>query len=128
MIKGLGIDLVKISRIENLMNKWGKKFLQKIYTIQEIDYCQQFSDSAAHFAVRFAAKEAVLKMLGTGLRNGIRWQDIATENNHLGQPQIKLSNTAAEIAAEKEIERIHLSLTHEKDYAMAEVIGEGGLK
>ncbi len=125
MITGLGIDIIKIKRIGDLIDRWGDKFIKRIFTTGEIVYCQKKSPSLQHYSARFSAKEAVFKMLGTGWRD-MRWKDIEVINDNLGKPEIKLSGRAREIADEKGIEKIHLSLTHEDEYAVAQVIGEGG--
>ena len=127
MIKGLGVDLVKVSRIKKLIDKWDNRFLNKIYTDQETEYCQQYAVPAVHFAGRFAAKEAVLKMIGTGLSAGISWQELEISNDQLGKPLLVLRGQAKKIVQEKKIEKIHLSISHDNNYALAEAIGEGGL-
>ena len=126
MIRGVGIDLVEISRVERLIEKWGDRFLQKVFTDRERSYCEKNRCAASSFAARFAAKEALLKMLGTGLRQGIKWHDVEVYNNQLGKPEVTLKGRAHKIAAQKQIETIHISLSHEKKYAVAQVIGEGG--
>ncbi|MFW5985112.1 MAG: holo-ACP synthase [Halanaerobiaceae bacterium] len=124
MIKGMGVDLVEVSRIKRIMEKWEDKFLQRIFTVSEIKYCRKSRGTARKFAARFAAKEAVLKMLGTGLRQGITWQDIEVQNDQLGKPEINLSGQAEKIMHQKHINRIHVSLSHENKFAIAQVIGE----
>ncbi len=124
MIKGTGIDIVNINRINRIIDKWQDRFLKKIYTKAERAYCEKKGRPGQHYAARFAAKEALLKMLGTGLRQ-VQWSEIEITNNHLGEPQVKLKGKAAELAQKKEIKEIHISLSHEKDYTVAHVIGEG---
>lgn len=124
MIKGLGIDLVEIARIEKILIKWGNHFLKKVFTTAEIDYCQGKEHPFPHFAARFAAKEAVFKMLST--RNtGISWQDIEIKNTIEGIPQVNLRGKALEICEQKEIKNIYISISHERNYAVVQVIGEG---
>lgn len=124
MILGTGIDLVKNSRIKNLIEKYEDRFLKKIYTEAEIEYCQQKINSAPSFAARFAAKEAVLKALGTGMRNN-RWQDIEILNDNLGKPEVKLSGSTAGRAEELGVSSIFISISHEKDFSIAQVVMEG---
>ncbi|MFP4662538.1 MAG: holo-ACP synthase [Halanaerobiales bacterium] len=123
MIKGVGVDLVEISRIEGIIKKSGGRFLSKIFTADEIEYCQAKASYAQHFAVRFAAKEAVIKMLGD--TRGISWQEIEVCNQENGTPQVKLTGQAGITAENYGINNIHISLSHEKKMAVAMVIGEG---
>ena len=124
MIKGTGIDLVNINRIEHMITKWQERFLDRVFTKREQIYCEQYSDAACHFAARFAAKEAVLKMLAANLEQ-LNWQEIEIINNDSGKPRVKLRGKAQKLLKAKKIKQIHLSLSHEKDYAAAQVIGEG---
>ena len=123
MILGLGIDIVEVSRLE----KWLKdnKLLQRFFSEEEIEYVLSKENGAARsLAVRFAAKEAFGKALGTGLA-GIELKDIAVANDKTGRPFLKLSGTALQVLKEKGGASIHLSLTHEKTTAAAVVIIEG---
>ncbi|ADQ15296.1 holo-ACP synthase [Halanaerobium hydrogeniformans] len=124
MIIGTGIDIVKNQRIEKLINKYGDRFLNKIYLAAEIEYCGKHSDYAASYAARFAAKEAFLKALGTGLRNN-SWQDIEIINNDLGKPEVNLYNKTAEQAENLNVKSIFLSISHEKEFSIAQIILEG---
>lgn len=127
MIYGTGVDIVNIKRVQNLIERWNEKFLNKVFSESEIDYCQNKSNMAVHFAARFAAKEAVAKMFGTGIGK-INWRDIVVINDKNGKPEIELSGKAGELRKELEIEKIFLSISHEKKYAIAQVIAEGGKK
>ena len=127
MIKGLGIDIVEVNRIKNMKTRWQQRFLEKVFTDQEIDYCQGKKNSSQHLAARFAAKEALVKCLGTGFNN-ITLKDIEVVNDNQGKPNLKLYDRVQELAQIKGIEEIHISLSHEKEYAVAEVLGEGGSK
>ena len=127
MIYGTGVDIVKINRIKKMINRWGDKFLKRIFSEGEIAYCQQKNNSAPHFAVRFAAKEAAAKMFGTGFVN-IKWTDIEVKKDERGKPYLIFNNEALKVSEKSEINRVHLSLSHEKEYAIAQVIGEGGQK
>lgn len=120
---GHGVDLVEIERIERMLDDHGDRFLERCFADSEIAY----ADSAAavrgeRFAARFAAKEAVLKALGTGLRDGIDWKDIVVTRNDLGAPGIELSGRAAELASGQGIRSWRLSLSHAGGFAMASVI------
>ena len=123
MIKGLGIDLVNIKRIEKIINKWGSRFLKRGFTPAEIEYCQSKTQCYQHFAARFAAKEAAVKMLG--FTTGIAWQDIEVVKKDNGQPQLIFRGQAEKIAEEIGIRNIHITISHEKKMAVVQVIGEG---
>lgn len=121
MIKGLGIDIIEIDRIKEAVEKYGEKFLEKVFTPHEIKYCKGRNEyRIPELAVRFAAKEAYSKAIGTGIRgfarnsHGVSWKDIEIKNDHLGKPQIYLKGKLAE--------NIHISLSHSRDSAVASVI------
>lgn len=118
--------MIKISRIEAMINKWEDVFLERIFTSFEIEYCNSKEKFGQHFSVRFSAKEATFKMLGTGWRK-MSWKDIEVRNNSQGKPELKLYGRARQLAQKKEIQRLHISLSHAQEYAIAQVIGEGGL-
>lgn len=123
MILGLGIDIVEVSRLEKWLND--KKLLERFFNKEELEYVLSKGDGAApSLAVRFAAKEAFGKALGTGLA-GIELKDIAVVNDKTGRPFLKLFGTALQALKEKGGADIHLSLTHEKTTAAAVVIIEG---
>jgi len=125
MIYGTGIDIIKVKRVENLIERWQDKFLNKIFTKKEIEYCQKKPDPSTHFAVRFAAKEAVGKMFKTGLGK-IKWKDIEVIHKKSGKPYLNFKGIAKKEAEKQNIENVHLSLSHEKEYAVAQVVAEGG--
>ena len=124
MIVGTGIDIVNISRIERLMTRWGNLFLARVFTQHEIDWCQQRSRPPECFAIRFAAKEAFIKAIGWGLRNGIQWTDIEVENDPLGKPSFSFHRKAREILETLRIRRALLTLSHDRPYAVAHVLLE----
>ncbi len=125
MIYGLGIDLVQVSRIKAAIARHGERFLNRVFTPQEIAYCQRKRWSDSGFALRFAAKEAFSKALGVGLRKGgIRWREVEVVPNPLGKPELKVSGRAAELCAAAHITAMHLSLTDENGQALAMVILE----
>lgn len=124
MIKGHGVDIIKVDRVERMLNRFGKRFKARIYTEEEIGYCMTASNKIESFAARLAAKEAVYKVLSREL-DTLCWQEISV-TKEADCPAIYLEGEA-EVAAEKlGIEAWHLSLSHERDYALASVIAEGG--
>jgi holo-[acyl-carrier protein] synthase len=126
MIYGIGVDLVKVARLAAAIERYGERFLKRVFTSREIAHCRgktRGSDSA--FALRFAAKEAFSKALGVGLRrDGIRWREVEVAPNPRGKPEILVSGRAAELCAEAGITHRHLSLTDEDGQALAVVILE----
>ncbi len=126
MIYGVGIDLVQIKRMEEVLQRWGDKFKNKVFTAGEVAYCQKKRRAATSYAARFAAKEAFVKALGIGMRQGIHWRDIEVTHGALGKPMLKIGGRAQEICKREGIERIFLSLTHDQDYSSAMVILEKG--
>lgn len=121
MIKGIGTDIIEISRIEANINKHGQKFLDKIFTTSEQVYCQGFKQSSRNFAGRFAAKEAIVKALGTGFIDGLNWLDIEVLNNEQGKPYLVLSDLLKD---KYKNPNIHLSISHCHEYATAVAIWE----
>ncbi len=123
MIKGIGVDIVKIKRMESAVGRWGRRFLERVFTREEIDSCYGKAEPYASFAVRFAAKEAFIKASGL---NGekISFRDIEIVNQVSGAPAIKKEGRLAEALAASGIEKIHLSLSHEKEYGVAMVVAE----
>ena len=124
MIYGVGTDLVDVIRIRKIIEKWGDRFIGKVYSHVEIDYCQKKAFPAIHFAARFAAKESFLKSLGIGLGMGVGLKDIELINNEKGSPLLKLHNRADEVLREAGVTAVHVSLTHTRNYASAVVILE----
>lgn len=125
MIIGTGIDLAEVHRIRESIERFGKRFVDRIYTAGEIAYVERKANRFERYAARFAAKEAGMKALGTGWRGGITWHDFEVTNLPTGKPTLKLSGTAAGIAARLGVQRVSLSLTHTSDQGMAFVILEG---
>ena len=125
MIIGIGADLAEVARIREAIKRHGERFLQRVYTPLEIAYCRSHRNAAERFAVRFAAKEAMMKALGTGWRSGIRWRDIEVANARGGKPGLHLTGKALEIFHSLGGTRVLLSLTHTDYYALAQVIIEG---
>ena len=123
MIVGIGTDICDISRIERIVKRQ-KGFAERILTVEEITTYKKRSNSAQYLASRFAAKEATLKALGTGLAQGINWHDLETSHLQSGQPVMSLYGRALQIANEKQVAHIHLSLSDEKAHALAFVVME----
>ncbi|MDH5762444.1 MAG: holo-ACP synthase [Nitrospinota bacterium] len=124
MIHGTGVDLIEISRIKNSIQKYSGKFEERVFTSKEIDYCRSKADPFKHFAARFAAKEAVLKSLGTGMAEGISWKDMEILNQESGRPVLHLSGKGRDIFDSLNLRNIHISMTHDKQYAVAQAVAE----
>ncbi|MGD2124513.1 MAG: holo-ACP synthase [Desulfobacteraceae bacterium] len=124
MIYGIGIDLVNIGRMEEVLNRWGDRFIRRVFTDNEAETCFKRANPASSFALRFAAKEAFSKALGLGMRNGLRWRDIEVFHFPGGKPGIKLQGRSSEICRDKRITRLHLSLSDEGQYGIAMVVLE----
>lgn len=118
-----GIDLVECGRIAEAVERHGAHFLERVLTQAERDYVAKMVKPTPHIAGRFAAKEAVLKMLGTGWRGAIAWTDIEVLNDVYGQPHVTLGGRCAELARDKGIDRVLLSISHTENNAMASAIG-----
>jgi holo-[acyl-carrier protein] synthase len=124
MIYGIGIDLVENRRLEKIVEKWGVKFLKRVFSAGEIQYCGGHIQSSTHYGARFAAKESFLKALGIGLGMGVKLSDIEVVHDKNGKPVLALSGGAKAQIEERKITNIHLSLTHTKEYASAIVLLE----
>ncbi len=126
MIYGIGIDLVKVARLAAAVERYGERFLNRVFTPGEIEYCRarrRGRDSA--LALRFAAKEAFSKALGVGLRKGgIRWREVEVVPDPMGKPELAVSGRAAELCAAAGVTAMHLSLTDEDGQALAVVVLE----
>ena len=119
-----GVDIIEIDRIKQSIERQGDNFLNKIYTLKEIEYCNSKGVQAyASFAARFAAKEAVAKLLKTGFDGSIKWQEIEVVNTENGVPEIVLYGEAKRLAEEKQINYIKVSLSHSRESAISMVIG-----
>ncbi len=123
-IVGLGTDLARVDRFRTFIAEKKTALLGRLFTLGEREYAFAKKDPAPHLAARFAAKESCLKAFGLGLRGGITWHDMEVVPDELGRPDLQLSGRAAEIAAAKQIEVVHLSYSHDGDYAVATVILE----
>ncbi len=121
-IVGIGLDLVKIERIRALADRWQERFLARLYTEAERRYCFDRASPYASLAGRFAAKEAVLKAIGTGWSAGISWQDIQVLNDGSGKPVALVQGRTGALLQEAGVTDIHISLSHDADYAIAQVV------
>ena len=117
----VGIDIIEIKRIERLFSA-NEDFLRRIYTGKEVEYCKQKKNKYQHFAARFASKEAMFKALGTGWVGNMKWTDIELLNDEMGRPYLNLYGSVKEMAEKKHIDNISVSLSHCKEYAIAQVL------
>jgi holo-[acyl-carrier protein] synthase len=124
MIVGLGIDIAEVDRIERAIRRYGQRFLQRVFTAAEIDYCQSKANACERFAGRFAAKEAAMKAIGTGWRRGVRWRDFEVVREPSGRPILRFSGVAADFAERLGMKRALVSITHTAAQAIAQVILE----
>ena len=124
MIVGSGIDLVEIGRIQQSVERYGKRFLDRVYTAAEQAYCLRKRKSAESLAARFAAKEAGAKALGTGISRGVNWLEIEVIRELGGRPSLRFHGRAAEIAERMGVAHTALSITHTADLSMASVVLE----
>ena len=125
MIVGTGVDIAEVERIQAAVNRFGERFLKRVFTPAELRYCMAKPNAAERLAARFAAKEAGMKAIGTGLRHGVTWQDIEVVRLPGQRPVLQFHGKAAEFAARLGCKRTHLSLSHTKEQAIAYVILEG---
>lgn len=124
MIYGTGVDIVEIARFQRFLEKGNDALFQRLFTAVEIEYCSGKKQSAQHYALRFAAKECYLKALGTGLRDGLSWQDVEVVNDQLGKPELRLYGRALEMFREAGLRSCFLSLSHDAGCAIAMVVLE----
>lgn len=122
MIYGIGIDLVRIERMKDVVERWGKKFLERVFTEAEISYCYEKKNPYLSLAVRFAAKEALIKAIGSEI--AVSLTDIEIANSANGKPVLKAGGKLEKFFQEKDIKQAALSLSHEKDYGVACVVLE----
>jgi holo-[acyl-carrier protein] synthase len=119
MANSLGIDIVEVKRVGALTQKWGDRFLNRVFTPGEIAYCKNKCSPEQSLAARFAAKEAILKAIGTGLSQGIRWTSMEIVNDKNGSPSVKLGKRIKDKIGDKSI---LISMSHTKEYAVAQAI------
>ena len=124
MIVGTGVDLAEVPRIRASIERYGDRFVQRIFTPAEIAYVESKANRFERYAARFAAKEAGMKAIGTGWKRGVRWQDFEVTNLPSGKPTLRLHGVAARIAEQLGVRSVSLSLTHTAELGMAHVILE----
>ncbi|MBX3432633.1 MAG: holo-ACP synthase [Pirellulales bacterium] len=124
-ILGIGTDIIECLRIAQMIERHGDLFLRRVFTEAEVEYCSAKKASTQHYAGRWAAKEAVLKALGTGWIRGIGWRDVEVSHRPGGAPQAELHAGAREVAERRGIEQVHLSISHCRSHAVAYAIAEG---
>jgi holo-[acyl-carrier protein] synthase len=125
MIMGTGVDLAEVARIRDAVERYGQRFIGRIYTPGEIAYVERKANRYERYAGRFAAKEAGMKAIGTGWKRGVRWQDFEVANLPSGRPTLRLHGEAAKIAERMGVKSVQLSITHTAELGMAHVILEG---
>ena len=124
MIFGTGLDIIEVDRIKNSIKKYSPKFEQRVFTSSEISYCKSQGDPAKHFAARFAVKEAVSKCLGKGITGDLGFQDMEITNKDTGQPVLKMIGKGKELFQKLKLKSIHISISHDRTYAIAHAIAE----
>jgi holo-[acyl-carrier protein] synthase len=124
MIVGTGVDLAEVPRIRASIERFGARFIERIYTPAEIAYVERKANRYERYAARFAAKEAGMKAIGTGWRHGVRWQDFEVANLPSGKPTLRLHGVAGRVADKLGVRNVSLSLTHTAELGMAHVILE----
>jgi holo-[acyl-carrier protein] synthase len=125
MIVGMGIDVAEVKRIQAVIESQKERFLRRVYTLDEVAYCEQFKNKYERYAGRFAAKEAAMKALGTGWSRGVRWVDVEVLRQRSGRPTLALKGEAKNIADALGVKNIAVSITHTSQQAIAQVIFEG---
>ncbi len=123
-VLGIGVDIVENARIEHSLERFGERFLHRVFTAGEIAYCQSMKFPARHFAARFAAKEATSKAFGTGIGKSMGWRDIDVHKYGSGQPYVVLEGGAKQLAAERNISAVWISLSHTDHHAVAMIVLE----
>jgi holo-[acyl-carrier protein] synthase len=124
MVLGLGTDLIEIERIEASVERFGERFLERVFTAGEIAYCMKKRQSAESFAARFAAKEAGAKALGTGISRGVSWREIEVRREMGQRPTLHFSGRAGELAKAMGVRSVQLTLSHSRTLAIAVVLVE----
>jgi holo-[acyl-carrier protein] synthase len=125
VILGIGSDIVEIGRVAEVLRAHPERFRERVFTDGEQGYCDSRARPAEHYAARFAAKEAALKALGTGRDQRVRWRDVEVLRHPSGRPELRLHGRAAERAASLGASRLHLTLSHDDERALAVVVLEG---
>jgi len=124
VIVGLGLDIAEIDRIEAAIARHGSSFIERLFTPDEVSYCERYKNRYERYAARFAVKEAAMKALGTGWRYGVRWRDIEVTREPGGKPGLRLGGAARAFADRLGVRQISVSITHSGNLALAQVIFE----
>ena len=124
-VLGVGVDLVENARIEHSLERFGERFLRRVFTDGEIAYSQSMKFPGRHLAARFAAKEAVSKAFGTGIGKAMGWKDIDVRRKESGEPYVVLEGGAKELAEERKVSKVSITLSHTEHHAMAMIVVEG---
>jgi holo-[acyl-carrier protein] synthase len=124
-VLGIGVDLVENTRIQHSLDRFGERFLQRVFTPGEIEYSQSMKYPARHLAARFAAKEAVSKAFGTGIGKAMGWKDIDVRRKSSGEPFVVLEGGAKSLADERGVSAVWITLSHTENHAMAMIVVEG---
>ena len=122
MIDAVGVDIADVKRIKNALERWGDRFISRTFSSREVQYCRRHRDEALRFAARFAAKEAFIKCMGSA--RGIHWNEIELLNDRSGKPHFHLSDGIKKELGKREIKKVHVSVTHAAEYAVAFVVFE----
>jgi holo-[acyl-carrier protein] synthase len=125
VIVGMGIDVAEVKRIASVIESQRERFLRRVFTLDEVAYCEQFKNKYERYAGRFAAKEAAMKALGTGWSRGVRWVDVEVIRQRGRRPTLELRGEAKRIADKLGVKNIAISITHTAEQAIAQVIFEG---
>jgi holo-[acyl-carrier protein] synthase len=124
VIVGMGIDIAEVPRIRSVIEAQRERFLRRVYTPEEVAYCERFKNKYERYAGRFAVKEAAMKALGTGWSRGVRWVDVEVVRQRGGRPTVALKGEAKKIAEGMGVKNIAVSITHTAEQAFAQVIFE----
>ena len=124
-VLGIGVDLVECARIERSLDRFGEKFLHRVFTEGEIEYSMSMKFPARHLAARFAAKEAVSKAFGTGIGKSMGWRDIDVHKKPSGEPFLVLAGGAEKLAKERGVTNALITLSHSEQHAVATIVLEG---
>ena len=123
-VLGSGVDLVECARIQHSLDRFGERFLRRVFTEGEIEYSQSMKYPARHLAARFAAKEAVSKAFGTGIGKAMSWKDIDVHRKASGEPFVVLNGSAKDLAAARGVTNVWISLSHTENHAIATIVIE----
>jgi len=124
IIHGIGTDIVNIGEIEEIIRKWDRSFIDKVFSEREIEYCEEKVNRFQHYAVKFSAKEAFVKALNADICRGIAWNEIEILNDPSGKPYVELRGNALEISKQKDIKQAFISVSHENGFGVAMVVLE----